>query len=95
MVEHLAAIVVIALAVSTVVMISRYHSELVEPARLDALAQQAALNAARMQHADGTTATVEHLGAYQFKTQVQGQEVTVKLEALHKTWHYQAGVHAH
>lgn len=95
MVEHLAAIVVIALAVSTVVMIGRYHSELVEPARLDALAQQAALNAARVQLADGTSQTEEHLGAYRFQTKVHGQEVEVSLDAVHKKWHFATGVHAH
>jgi hypothetical protein len=94
MVEHLAAIVVITLAVSTVVMISRYHSELVEPARLDALAQQAALNAVRVQRADGTMQTNEHLGAYHFVTQVHGQEVDVKLVARHKKWRFSTGVHS-
>lgn len=93
MVEHLAAIVVIALAVSSIVVVGRYHEQKVAPARMAAFAQQAGLNAIRVAAANGATHTEEYFGNVVFKTRVHGEKVEVTCGA--KTWHFAAGIHPH
>ncbi|WP_155286112.1 hypothetical protein [Lacticaseibacillus zhaodongensis] len=93
MVEHLAAIVVVALSCVTVATVASVHSQMVMPARMDALAQQVALNMVRINQAGGGTRTVERMGSHEFTARIVDRNVEVSSDASSQKWRYTARVH--
>lgn len=93
MVEHLAAIIVIALCCVTVATVANVHSEMVLPQRLDALAERVALNMVRINRADGRMSTAQQMGKQQFSARIVGQKVEVTCDGSDKKWRYAVGLH--
>jgi hypothetical protein len=93
MIEHLAAIMVMAMVCLSIAAVRHTHEQVVVPARLNALAEQAGLNMVRIHQATAATSSSVVLGHQQFKTRISGNWVEVQCGVPKKTWRFQTGVH--
>ena len=94
MIEHLAAILVMSMVCLSIAAVRQTHQQVVVPARLNALAQQAGLNMVRIHQATAVTTGSVVLGQHKFTTRISGDWVEVQCRVPDKKWRFQTGVHA-
>lgn len=95
MVEHIAALAVIGCCCVTVATVSATHHELVVPAREEAYAAQAALNAIRITTANptGGMRVVTPLALDKYAATVDGDKIEVEKLGTDKKWTFTRGLH--
>lgn len=92
MVEHLAALLVMALVCTSLTTIHQVHERLVQPAALDALAQRVALNLIRENAADGRRLQQYQMVGMTFTARLANGKVAVQYG--NRTWRYKVSVHS-
>ncbi|KRM54747.1 hypothetical protein [Lacticaseibacillus sharpeae] len=97
MVEHIAALAVIGCCCVTVATVSAAHHELVLPAREEAYAAQAALNAIRITNANptGGMQVKTPLAFDKYAATVVGDKIEVKKVGTDKKWTFTRRLHTH
>lgn len=91
LVEHVAALMVMAMVCTSLVTLQQVHRKTVLPAQLDALAQQVALNLLREHEANGKVSGTTMMAGQQFKAHLVPGKIEVYGHG--QTWRYKTRIH--